>query len=333
LVSLAFFLLCPESAEAQNRRLMGSLREDIRSNTDQLNAAKEHEKRILELRIRHDLGLPVRAGRYLTLSEEESNKLRYADPNMLTEAENETRKLARQLASLQDQIEAAGGNPEPHNFEPIELPAEPDTEIDRTIPAIELPEVPEETPTPAMPGPESQPQGQPKSYSLSSTPIEGEIHLIKGSPKRAEIGRVLLQYGETLDARANALAAEGENDAAEKHRQLANREYLRAKQELDPLVWEESDGKLSKKLRADAELPAMFLLAQCEEKLGNFGIAGEIFLDIKNLDRVKDEVTGEYSFGSWGLAADVAQRVMEFMLEHGEWTPVPSINSIQWQSK
>lgn len=307
---------------------MGSLREDLMASEAKLRASKEHEKRILELRIRHDLGLPVRAGRYLSLTEQETEALRYADPSILAEEENETRRLARQLASLQDQIEAAGGNPEAEVFTPVELPAKPGVRSEQPRPQIELPAEEPDILVPAQPGLETQARG----FSLSSEGMGGELHLIKGSPDRAEIGRVLLHYGETLDAKAELLANEGDSSEAEKHRQLAKREYLRAKQELDPLVWQENEGKLSRKLRDEVELPVMFLLAQCEEKLGNYGVASEIYLDIKNLDKVKDEA-GNNDLGSWGLAADVARRVMEFMLEHGEWAPVPAINSIQWPGK
>lgn len=312
----------------QNRRLIGTLREDLKTQQDKYYQAKVREQRLLEMRIRHDMGLPVRAGRYLEMSEEQANLIRYADPGMLTREEDQTRLLARQLATLQDRLEASTGGLPVQAKGPIALPGVAVTSrpVTRVLSEPVLVSQPEEV--------AARPAGETWQLSLSVglNETDGEVHLLKGSPDVATIGRVLLRYGKALLAKSKAFAADGLAEEAGRWRDRAREELQRAKKELDPLIWQQEQGKLSRKYRDDVSLSDMFLLAQCEEKLGNFGQAEELFLQIQGLDRVQDEI-GNSVFGEWGLAADAANRVMKFMLEHGQWAPVPSIESLQWQSK
>lgn len=325
---MALTLVWVGQLPGQSRRLIGTLREDLKVQEKKYAEAQMREQRLLEMRIRHDLGLPIRAGRYLEMSEDEARLIRFAEPGMLSKEEQATRQLALQLARLQDQLESRAEGTPLQGFEPIALPSRLTTSQPSRI------ELPEPDRIAVAEQPPARPWGEVRPLSLANgigSSSEAPA-IIKGSRDVANIGRVLLRSGEVMLSRSKSLVADGDSEEAARWLERAHEELQRARKELDPLVWQQSKGKLGKTLRSEARLPDMFLLAQCEEKLGNHGVAEELYLQIQGLDHSLDQ-EGVSQPGQWGLAAEAANRVMIFMIDHGNWAPVPSISSLQWQNK
>lgn len=334
---------CVTDVEAQRRR-RSTVQDEIKGQERRLSEARNLEQRLLELRIRQDLGLPVRSGRYVDLSEEERDRVRFGGREALESEEARVRDLSGQLAAIESALD--GNRAAAPAFE-SEMP--PSTGLlGAGAGSIDLgaalrrksnrPILPDDSDPATAGAQENTPTTSGEAGVTARLPVGVPLEvgaegadLIHGSLDAFAVGRALLRHAEALLSAAKDAEGSEETERAQSYRQAAVAELGKARSELEPLVYVEDEGKLAKHLREDASLRAMFLLAKCEELLGDFSTASGLYIDIMNRDRTETEAGVTY--GRWGLAADSAKRVLDFLLEHKNWDPLPKIEAIEWRKQ
>lgn len=276
-------LMSPEQLRAE----IGRLQRELHKTTLRV-------QRMLELRIRHELGLPVDADTLFHLSPEERRRDPATAARLLAEADAERGRLARRLEKLRRREKTrrddlaktlAARTPPARTMAPEhEKPPAPGIAVARRPVA---PAAPTQAPLRETDDTKESRETTPEK----SAEQEGVVHLIKGSRDRGLVGRALFLAGRYEDAL----------------RELAPF----AKDERAPLVW-------------------LFWLARCYEELGRYAEADDLFARIEARDTREDE-KGKTVLGAWGMAAKTARQHMTWMRERGTWKPKLDVDAIRWR--
>lgn len=326
----------------RGRQDLVRMQRDLQSNRSEID-------RLIDLRRRHDLGLPPeedptapRAPTSLTPEQRERmlGELREqesATASML-ERWNRLRAMAEQLRA-----EAAERATQPRPEEPFQVVPAPGsmpirapvgvsgggrspaaaTGADRpsTIPAA----------TPAQPAP------APIVESATLPPMRALIH---GSGDHLRVGEALFLAGQDLALRAEA-ARTGGHDAVARQLDMEAKERLqRALAELEPLLAGKEppfaalffQGRCRELLfRHDERYDGLSLARSPREFQQREQAVRDPFLAITSRDVQKQGARGDVEvLGTWGKAAQVAMEHFRWTNVHGNWQPRVPIDSIQW---
>lgn len=322
------------SALAQERR-DSSLQSELNRMDRQLKQNQGEVDRLLDLRLKHDLGLPN--GDSVELFRHEapvtSASIEQAKAQLQSEERNaaELQQKFEKLKQVHDRMQAAAQSkpegPRPHEewtsvpqpgSRPVRRPGDPVPPAPQPVPAGETQAL---VPVPAP--------------ALNLLPIKGQIH---GSTDHVRVAAALFRAAQSLMERAEQLRAQG--DAAQ-----AAAWDKEAKERLDHAV-NELQSLLKQQPPAFADL---FALGRCREAL--FRLAElhdglslrskpkdyqqreqevrEPFVAITARDSVSKK--GVETLGPWGRAAQTALDHFRWMNVHGRFTPSRALESITWE--
>ncbi|MBX3464807.1 MAG: hypothetical protein KF830_16690 [Planctomycetes bacterium] len=315
----------------------------------QLQQNRSEVDRLVELRLRHDLGLPL---------ETDGSEFRATGPASsadLDRARQELREQDAATASLlerynrlkaqADQLHAeavvrTSGDAAARQF--VVVP--PANAAQPRASGRGLPPAGAVT-APAAPAGEGRIGGVPAegasatvaALDLGLGPIRGQVH---GSGDHQRVAQALFKAGQALMDRAQALRDQGQADLARELDQRARERLVRAVDELGPL------------LRApDPALPALFQLGRCREllfrlaeRLDGMSLAAaagdyqrreqevrEPFLRIAARDVQRTGPRGEVEvLGPWGKAAQSAMEHFRWMNLHAGYDPRAAIEALTW---
>ncbi len=319
-LTLVVFVACGSLTAQRPPSRAEVVEEELERNQRKFAEIESRLQRLRELRLRHDMGLPVRAEKYFKLDEEQLEVVRdgVGHERLITE-EAEVQRLSSHATALAEQCDAARRDlvaraaaqaKDPEGVEPI-LPRPGPSSVHTPVIRIPKPTTTDHTsshtttsrPTELLPVPDK--------------PKPEEFHkVISGSSNRSAVGRILLRSGEELLLRA--AKAEPEQAAALEAR--AKKLLQKAKNELQPL-------QESKK----AALVDLYHLARCEEKLGNLAAADSLYAQIISKDQTVG-TDGKEVYGKWGRAAQAAKSVLRWISDTGSWKPATDIEKIRWET-
>lgn len=150
--------------------------------------------------------------------------------------------------------------------------------------------------------------------TVARNDVEGaRIH---GSLDHRRVGQALLQAGIEARRELTRLSSEGRVAAAAAFEVVARERLEAARAELVLLA-----------RSGEAGLLDLFSLARCEEALGNFARADELYTEVMERDR-RTESGRPAGFGSIGRAAATARAVLSWLRESGEWRPRRDVDEI-----
>jgi hypothetical protein len=276
--------------------------------------AKALEERLVDLRIRHDLGLRVDAQTYFARSEAEQAMAKPQVEQQLTQEQQQLAALQQRFGELQQRLDrhttarrtSAHLGGDPNRVAMPTLPFASPHGDDAPLSAAPPPAAPlAETRRPHDDG--KLPRADDSERALAtnagrthSTPAATEAGapqrpavLIHGSRDHSVVGRALFEAGE----------------------------YEKARDEL--LLLEKDGGKMA--------AVDLFYLARCHERLGERAAADSAFARVEALDS-KEGPDGKMVPGRWAQAARVSRQQMNWEAEKGGWRPSRSIESIKWRN-
>lgn len=305
--------------------------------------------RLLEARLRHDLGLPTesdasmfRSSTAVTTESMERSRRELRDEDAATALLLERyKKLKNEVDQLQAEAKARaatskqGGelvlpqaNTTAAGATPVAAPPLT-TGLDGIEPA-----------TPPAPVAESatalrQATAAP-AVDLGLDPIRAQIH---GSQDHQRVAQALFKAGQVLMDRAEAARAQGQTATAQGLDARAKERLVRAVDELSPLL-----------AQPEPAFPALFYLGRCRELLfrlsqryDGLSVATtrdwqqreqevrEPFLAITARDVAKKGQRGEIEvLGPWGMAAQSAMEHFRWMNLNSSYDPRPTIQAITW---
>lgn len=305
--------------------------------------------RLLEMRLRHDLGLPTesdastfRSTATVTTESMERAQSELRDEDAATAALLERyNKLKNEVGQLQAEAKAQAAdrraaelvvpqaNSAPVRVTPSTSPSAPATSLDGI--AQQTPPAPVGETTVQKPQKAALPD-----VDLGLDPIRAQIH---GSADHQRVAQALFKAGQVLMDRAEAARAQGQAPVAEALDVRAKERLVRAVDELAPLLAE-----------SEPPFPALFYLGRCRELL--FRMAQrydgltvattrdwqqreqevrEPFLRITARDVAKKGQRGEVEvLGPWGMAAQSAMEHFRWMNLNSGYDPRASIQAITW---
>jgi hypothetical protein len=311
-----------DAAPAQTRMNAAALRSELEQKQRRLAEVASLEERLLELRIRHELGLPVRGGNYFGLTADDRDHAEVGGRDRQEREEAETRRLSERVADLQVQLDSARemARTRPPALAALGQPATapPWSEPTMTEPLVGpglTTEPSARTPTDPAPIPTPEPTPAAPLADVATTPQR----MVPAPRDAATAGRLLLLAGEARLREASRIAGDDATAAAlrDKGRAL----LTEARQTLDPLV-----------APATARPVDMFLMARCLEQLGEIEKADSMYARIMSRDFVEG-ADGTKEFGPWGLAAQAAKSTMAWLADTGGWRPVRDVDAIRWDGK
>ncbi|MDA7494562.1 hypothetical protein N8467_00690 [bacterium] len=322
-----------------------SAKERYRSAGRALQNTNAEVERLIDLRIRHDLGLVdeiddslVRVDKPATPTDmatqrQELSKLTQETDYFRGEWEklrtkvkllNEAASAADDQARLESLIPSAGralsGSPEaakPAPQTPITMPAAPGLEVAPTRAANQV---------------ERADLG-----ALALDPLRAQIH---GSKDHLRVAEALYKVGQALVDRGHELREQGRVEAAKDLDARAKLRLDRAIKELEPLTSEQ-----------DASFAALFCLGRCRELLfryserhENLSLATnaskyaarrqavrEPFVQISARDvKEPEEATAVAELGDWGKAAKAAVEHFRWLNTNASYDASERINALTW---
>ncbi len=301
--------------------------------------------RLIDLRLRHDLGLPGQederqfrsAGTVTTAGMEQLwqeqrdqdaatatlleryNKLRTAVDQLRAEA---TERAAHEVRDRTFVSVPQAGVAQPS---PLRLPNDVSTAV---VGAAG---------TAAAAAPVSSPPIVPPVAALQHDPLRGQIH---GSEDHQCVARALFKAGQALMDRAAIAREQGEADAARELDAEAKERLQRAQDELEPLLQAK-----------EPAYEALFYQGRCRELMFRFSVrydglslarstrdwqqreqnVREPFLAIAARDVKKTGARQEIEvLGPWGMAAQTAMEHFRWMNQHGDYSPRATIEALTW---
>lgn len=319
----------------------------------QLQQNRGEVDRLLEMRLRHDLGLPVDA---------DAAEFRVTTPTSSEELERARRELREldastatllerynKLKSAADQLHAeaeAATQAQRREQEFVVVPPA-NAAVPRTgVAPAGLPFPPLGDAVPAMPSGEGVVARPTRSddvllpsatVSTGLDPIRGRIH---GSDDHQRVAQALFKAGQALMDRAAAAREQQQQDLARDLDTRARERLERAAAELEPLL-----------SAAEPPLPSLFLLGRTRELLfrlaqryDGLSLAAstrdyqqreqavrEPFLKITARDVKKQGERGEVEvLGAWGRAAQSAMEHFRWMNLHAGYDPRAAIDKLTW---
>ncbi|MCA8963620.1 MAG: hypothetical protein H6838_01710 [Planctomycetes bacterium] len=311
-----------------------------------LTQNRSEVERLLDLRIRHDLGLPMEqdatsftpAGPVTTESLERARReLRDQDAVTTTLAER-YRKLKSSVEQLRADAEAQHKSAgEQHEFVTVPSPGSAATggagANGRGAAREPQPTLPPVPPT----AQESRPAPVEAVAFHGLDPIRGQIH---GSEDHQRVAQALFKAGQDLMDRAAMLRLQDQSAAADELDHRAKERLVRALEELEPLL-----------AKSEPPFPALFYKGRCLELLFRYSERHEdlsITKSTREFQRREQEVrdaflrisardvtkTGERGnvevLGPWGLAAQTAMEHFRWMNLHSGYKPLVPIDSLTW---
>ena len=297
------------------------LRQELARMRQEHSRARALEQRLVDLRIRHDLGLRVDAQTYFARSEVEQAIAKADAEQQLADTQHQLGTLQQSFGELQQRIERRRSNrPATASTDPPFAPlastapsfpyavpplgaqdpaaaalqygggfaaAAPLAETRPSADGLGHPGMQRGEPPHAA---ELRPQ-QPQAVPAPRTPPRPAV-LIHGSRDHSAVGRALFEAGE----------------------------YEKARDEL--LLLQKDGGTM---VAVD-----LFYLARCHERIGERGAADSAFAKVEALD-TKEGPDGKMVPGHWAQAARISRQQMNWEAEKGGWRPSRSIESIQWR--
>lgn len=349
--------LAAASLAAQNTSTERAQAELARSQRA-LQQNKSEVERLLDMRVRHDLGLPAedsantfRPNAPVTTEGMERARQELRDEDAATAALLERyKKLKNDVDQLQAEarsraeIDARARElvVPPANVRPLRSTPQAQTSpADARHPATpERPLDPLEVPP--APGGENSAGRKPSSavpavVDLGLDPVRGQIH---GSDDHQRVAQALFKAGQVLMDRADVAREQKQDDAAREFDTRAKERLVRAIDELQPLL-------------ADREptYQSLFYLGRCRELLfrlseryDGLSLANsttdyqkreqevrEPFLSISARDVAKKGERGEIEvLGPWGMAAQTAMEHFRWLNLNGGYDPRPQIRALTW---
>jgi hypothetical protein len=330
--------------EDRGRQDLSRMQRDLQSSRSELD-------RLIDLRRRHDLGLPPEEDPTAPrtpapLSSEQRERLQ----TELREQESATASMLERwnrLRSMAEQLraEVAERATMPRPEEPFAVVPPPGS------PAPRLAAGGGTTPRPGSqpPGPEptSAPEGSRPANAASPAAEPARLPppraLIHGSSDHLRVGEALCLAGQDLVLRAEVARTAGQDEVARQLDHEAKERLQRALAELEPLL-----------TAATPPLAALFFQGRCRELLFrhaerydglSLGRAPrefqqreqevrDPFLAITARDVEKQGKRGEIEvLGTWGRAAQAAMEHFRWTNVHGTWQPKIPIESIQWSGE
>tara|TARA_R110002072_G_scaffold174303_4_gene329467 strand:- start:80391 stop:81443 length:1053 start_codon:yes stop_codon:yes gene_type:complete len=305
----------------------------------QNSAEVEH---LLDLRMRHDLGLIAGLDENIVRIEKPMNTREMSvGRRELEKLQNDTQYYRTQYERLaaQARLLAAAANSANEQYPVVgrSVPAAGSSIGDRE-PVTTRPIASPRTPTPAAPGVETAPQrgGSNNFGSLTLDPLKAQIH---GSTDHLRVAKALFKVGQALLERAEELRSQGQPQAAKEL-------DARAKIKLDLAVTELAPLLKSK----EPDFVSLFYLGRCREQLFRYserydGLALDTaqrefqrreqevrdpFLQITARDVVKTGVAETEVLGLWGQAAKTAMEHFRWMNVHAGFDQTAKIQSLTW---
>ena len=313
----------------------------------QLEQNKGEVNRLLEMRLRHDLGLPAddheaatyRPTAVVTTESMERARQELRDEDAATAALlDRYKKLKGEVDLLQADAKARAATGSRGLVVP---PA--NTALSRPPnPAAVPPAAGNSVPPSAAPLAEPAPAAAMANVvaaakDLGLDPVRGQIH---GSNDHQRVAQALFKAGQVLMDRADAARSQRQDAQAKELDTRAKERLVRAIDELAPLLKDPTPG-----------YPTLFYLGRCRELLfrlaqryDGLSLANstrdwqqreqevrEPFLAITARDVRKKGERGEIEvLGAWGTAAQTAMEHFRWLNLHGGYDPRPTIEALTW---
>lgn len=326
----------PERAQAELARSQRSLQQN-RSEVD----------RLLDMRLRHDLGLPA---------EEDATMFRPAAPVTTDGMERQRRELQdedaataalleryKKLKGEVDQLQAEATARAKSEQQAREFVVPPANTAPNAPPKAQLPlqsrsPIDDVGAAPvAETAPRVTPAAVPVVVDLGLDPVRGQIH---GSQDHHRVAVALFKAGQVLMDRAEVAREQGQADSARELDMRAKERLVRSIDELQPLL-----------KQAEPTYQSLFYLGRCRELLFRMaqrydGLSltnstrdyqqreqevREPFLAIAARDVAKKGERGEIEvLGPWGTAATTAMEHFRWLNLNGGYDPKPTIEALTW---
>lgn len=300
--------------------------------------------RLLELRIRHDLGLPEETdtsafqaeGPVTTESMERARRELRDQDAVTTSLAERYRKLKASVEQLRADAQVQSQDAA-REREFVVVPSPGTASTGPAIPPRGRDQAATAQP-PAAPSGEATARAPVDVGALHGLdPIRGQIH---GSEDHQRVAQALFKAGQDLMDRAAMLRTQSHDAAADELDRRAKERLERALEELAPLL-----------AQPEPAFPALFYKGRCLELLFRFSERHEdlsiskstkefrrreqevrdAFLRISARDVVKTGERGNVEvLGAWGLAAQTAMEHFRWMNLHSGYKPLVAIDSLTW---
>jgi len=345
---LAAALCATTFVAAQNGGSAERAQADLARSQRALEQNKNEVSRLLEMRLRHDLGLPAEeheSGTYRPTSvvstesvERQRQELR--DEDAATAALLERyKKLKGEVDQLQAETKARAAAAAqarelvvpPANVTPTRASTRRTPVAEGVVPSAPIGESAAPEPAP------QQPVAVPAVVDLGLDPVRGQIH---GSGDHQRVAQALFKAGQVLMDRAEVAREQKQDAQARELDSRAKERLVRAIDELAPLLKEK-----------EPSYAALFYLGRCRELLfrmsqryDNLSLQNstrdwqqreqevrEPFLAITARDVAKKGERGEIEvLGPWGMAAQTAMEHFRWLNLNGGYDPRPTIEALTW---
>ncbi|MEO6597262.1 MAG: hypothetical protein ABIP94_21170 [Planctomycetota bacterium] len=330
---------CALSAQSEAERTQAELAKAQR----QLQQNRADVDRLLDMRLRHDLGLP---------SEDDGSQFKPTTPITTSSIENSRQELRDEdaaTASLLDRYNKLRAAVEQLRTEAAARASAEEQQRTFVVPpaGTALPKKPRSNePTAAAvgvaapaAGGEQQPAvaGDDRMALLGLDPVRGQI---QGSSDHQRVAQALFKAGQVLMDRAGVARERGREEMARELDDRAKERLQRSLEELAPLLQEK-----------EPPYQALFYQGRCRELLFRYGEryeeltlakstrdyqrreqeVREPFLAISARDTKKQGPRGEVEvLGAWGMAAQTAMEHFRWMNLHGNYDPRAAIDAVTW---
>lgn len=321
-----------------------------------LQQNKGEVERLLEVRVRHDLGLPAedsantfRPNAPVTTEGMERSRQELRDEDAATAALLERyKKLKSDVDQLQAEARSRAETEArarefvvpPANVRPLRTTPQTSPAEARRTPTSDHPVDPLEVPP--SPAGESgaghaTTNAIPAVVDLGLDPVRGQIH---GSSDHQRVAQALFKAGQVLMDRADVAREQKQGEAARDLDARAKERLVRAIDELQPLL-----------KQPEPTYQSLFYLGRCRELLfrlseryDGLSLANstadyqkreqevrEPFLSISARDVAKKGERGEVEvLGPWGMAAQTAMEHFRWLNLNGGYDPRPQIQALTW---
>ncbi|MBL9076277.1 MAG: hypothetical protein JNL08_02160 [Planctomycetes bacterium] len=307
--------------------------------------------RLLEMRLRHDLGLPVDgdgaefrpatppSSEDVERSRQELRDLDAATAGLLERYNKLKAEADRLHAEAEAQAQAQRQEREFVVVPPANSARPRPLAPDATLPfaAIESPAAPAGEGAPAAPTAKATPPAVPTVVDAELDPIRGQI---QGSSDHQRVAQSLFKAGQALMDRARTAREQGQGDAAKELDARARERFERAIAELEPLL-AAPEPPFAALFYLGRSRELLFRLAQRYDGLSLGNSTGDYqrreqevrdpFLKITARDVQKSGERGEIEvLGIWGKAAQSAMEHFRWMNLHGGYDPRAAIEGLTW---
>lgn len=306
----------------------------------QLQNQRSEAERLLELRIRHDLGMPVGAdvlegaGRVAATSEAMAKaKRELVEQEAVTaNLHQRYRQLAASAAQLQRDAAQAHAETLSEATLQIEVPS-----VGSTLPRAtgHAPQAP--APGGEIARPRTEITTPLAEIATELDPVAAQIH---GSDDHLRVAQTLLRAAQQLVDRGVELRKAEQAELAAQLDRRAKDRLLRAVAELEPLLAGEAPpyaalfckGRcLELVFRLDERHAGLALQRSAKDFQTREAEVRAPFLEISARD-VEPNPTpgGQPRMGQWGIAAQTALEHFRWMNVRGNWRPKIELDSLQW---